>query len=116
MHIALSIFIADQAMLKISTVDTRSERRLIVEGKLIQPWLAELTKIWLIANENLEGRKLVIDLSNATTISQEGENALFELMRAGAGFSYGGVLTRHVLKRLASRCQRGAGNCKRSNE
>lgn len=89
---------------------------MILEGKLIQPWVAELKRICRIASENLEGRKLVIDLSNATTISQEGENALFELMREGAGFSCGGVLTRHLLKQLAYRCHHGAGHCKRSNE
>jgi hypothetical protein len=37
-------------------------------------------------------------------ISQDGENTLFELMRNGAKFSSGGVLTRHVLSQLARRC------------
>ncbi len=29
-------------MLKISVVDSRIERRLVLEGKLIAPWVAEL--------------------------------------------------------------------------
>jgi hypothetical protein len=92
-------------MLKISTIDTKSERRLLVEGKLVEAWVAELKRTWMDAGEGLEGRKLIIDLHNATVISREGECALFELMREGAKFSCGGVLTRHLVKRLADRCQ-----------
>ncbi len=92
-------------MLKISTIDTKSERRLVVEGKLMDPWLTELKRTWSGAGEGLEGRKLVIDLQNVTVISREGESGIYELMQEGARFSCAGVLTRHLLKRLAHRCQ-----------
>ena len=92
-------------MLKISTVNRRSERRLVVEGKLVQPWVGELRTTWRRAGEDLQGRKLVIDLSNATVISQEGEEALLELMSEGAKFSCGGVLTRYVIRQLARRAR-----------
>lgn len=92
-------------MLKISTIDTKSERRLVVEGKLVEPWLAELKRTWNGANEGLEGRKLVIDLQNVTVISREGEAGIYELMQEGATFCCAGVLTRHLLKRLAHRYQ-----------
>jgi hypothetical protein len=95
-------------MLRISTIDTRSERRLVVEGKLIDPWTAELKRSWGTASENLEGRKLVIDLSNATVISREGEETLFEMMNEGAKFSCCGVLNRFVLKRMTHRCNGAA--------
>lgn len=92
-------------MLKISTVDTNSERRLIVEGKLISPWVGELRKSWSVAAADLNGRKLVVDLTNATVIGQEGKDALFELMQEGAKFCCCGVLTKHMLKELAVRYQ-----------
>ncbi len=92
-------------MLKISTVDTSSERRLVVEGKLVPPFVDELRKAWSRVSEELNGRKVVIDLSNAVVISREAEEVLFELMREGARFSCVGVLTKYVLKRLAHRCQ-----------
>ena len=91
-------------MLKISTIETKAERRLVVEGKLIRPWIAELRNSWLNALADLRGRKLVIDLSNATVIGPEGEEALSQLMDEGASFSCCGVFTRHVLKRLAFKC------------
>ena len=97
------------AMLKISTINSRSERRLVVEGKLAQPWVGELRKSWRGALDNLEGRKLVIDLGSATMISQEGEAELLELMKEGAKFSCCGVLTKYVVKRLAHRCRARCG-------
>jgi anti-anti-sigma regulatory factor len=88
-------------MFKISIVDTRSQRKLIVEGMLVGPWVAELRKSWSNASQELSGRKLVIDLSSLTVISREGEDAIFDLMKKGVKFSCWGVLTKHVLKRLA---------------
>ena len=90
-------------MLKISIIDTPFKRTLLVEGKLIPPWTSELQRASREANQDLEGRKLAIDLSSVTVIGPEGESALYELMRDGAKFSCGGVLTKHVLKQLACR-------------
>lgn len=96
-------------MFKISTIDTRSKRRLVVEGMLTEPWVSELRIIWKNASRELGGRKLVIDLSNVTVISREGETAIFDLMGEGAQFSCGGVFTRHLLTRLARVCHRKSG-------
>ena len=92
-------------MFKISIVDTRSQRKLIVEGTLVGPWVAELGTTWRNANQDLDRRKLVIDQRNLTVISREGEDAMFDLMKKGAKFSCGGVLTRHVLKQLVRKKQ-----------
>lgn len=91
-------------MLRISTIDKKGARKLVLEGKLVEPWLAELRQSWNAAQEDLEGRKLIIDLTNVTVISHEGESALFEMMQNGAHFSCGGVLIRHMVKQLARRC------------
>ena len=96
-------------MLKISTIDTRAERRLVVEGKLVQPWVGELRRTWRSSGDALDGRKLVIDLSSATVISREGEDELLELMKEGAKFSCCGVLTKYVVKRLEHRCRARCG-------
>jgi anti-anti-sigma regulatory factor len=91
-------------MLRISTIDKRFQRKLILEGKLVEPWLAEFREVCRKANGTLEGRKLVIDLTDVTVIGCEAENTLTELMQQGAKFSCGGVLIKHVLKQLARRC------------
>jgi hypothetical protein len=92
-------------MFRISIVDTRSQCKLVVEGTLIGPWVAEFSTIWRKASEELAGRKLLIDLTNVTAISREGEEAIFDLMKKGAKFSCAGVLTKHVLKQLARKKQ-----------
>jgi len=93
-------------MLKISVVDSPTERRLILEGKLIAPWVAELRTAWKTINEEIEGRVVVIDMGNVAIISQEGENVLLELMNAGAKFRCSGVVTKHVIKELRRRSRR----------
>jgi hypothetical protein len=91
-------------MFKISIVEKQSQRRLVLEGRLVWPWTAEVESAWKSARERLEGRKLIIDLSNVTLISRDGENTLFKLMKDGAKFSCDGVLNKHVLRQLARRC------------
>ena len=88
-------------MFRISIADTSSRRTLLVEGTLIGPWIAELGTTWRNASQNLDGRKLLIDLTNVTVISHEGEGAIFDLMKKGANFSCSGVLMKHMLKELA---------------
>lgn len=90
-------------MFKISIVESPGQRRLVLEGKLISPWTAEVESAWRNAAEGLDGRKLIVDLTNVTLISSDGEKTLSELMRDGAKFACSGVLTRHVLKQLARR-------------
>src|ERR1700731_2913715 len=93
-------------MLKISIIDSRTECRLVLEGKLIAPWVAELRTAWKAVNEEIKDRALVVDLWNVAVISQEGENALLELMNEGVKFRCSGVLTKHVIQQLRRRSKR----------
>jgi anti-anti-sigma regulatory factor len=92
-------------MFKISIVEDGNRRNLILEGRLVRPWTAEVETAWKAAGEQLQGRKLVVDLTNVTFISADGETTLIKLIRDGAKFSCRGVLTKHVLKQLARRCR-----------
>ena len=65
-------------MLKMSVVETRNQRRLILEGKLLAPWVTELRTAYEKARGNLQNRELVIDLNNLTAIGQQGEDVLLE--------------------------------------
>ena len=92
-------------MLRISIKDTHGKSKLVLQGKLVAPWTAEVESAWRDATERLEGRKLVIDLNDVTFVSPEGEDMLLKLMCAGAHFTSCGVLTKHMLNRLAHRCR-----------
>ena len=93
-------------MMKISLVDAPTQRRLIVEGKLITPWAAELRSACEDARVDLGGRELVVEMKHVTTISQEGEKVIVELINAGVKFRCRGVFTRHVLRQLSRRASR----------
>jgi hypothetical protein len=90
-------------MLRISIVDTRSQRRLVVEGKLVPPWTTELRTAYDNANTDLGSRELVVDLKNLTVISHEGEDLLAELMNQGAQFRCCGMFARLLLRQLSNR-------------
>ena len=91
-------------MLKITTTNSDGRRTLVLEGKLVDPWLTELEKSWAEAQPMVEQGKVLVDLKDVTAISQHGENLLFQMMREGATFNCcRGVLTRHVVKQLERR-------------
>jgi hypothetical protein len=93
-------------MLKISIVEARNKRRLLVEGRLIAPWSAELISACNTARESLDGRELLVELNNITAINQEGENGLIALMNEGVQFRGRGVFTKQVLRQLARRARK----------
>ena len=90
-------------MLKITIVRTDRRCRLFLEGRLVSPWLAELKRAWDETRRAAPNLTLIVDLRNVTTISQEGEKVLLEMMGGGVRFVCGGVLNKHVLQQLARR-------------
>jgi len=88
-------------MLRISVVESPRRCRLVVEGKLIAPWTAELAAACEKARADLDGRELIVDLRNLTAIGAEGESVLLQLMSEKVKFRCG-VFTKEVLRRLAS--------------
>ena len=92
-------------MLKISVVESPNQRRLVLEGKLIPPWTAELESVCEEARENLGARELVVDLKDVSVIGQKGEDLLAVLLNEGVKFRCCGVFAKHVLRQLARRAR-----------
>jgi len=99
-------------MLKVTIVETRSQRRLILEGALVEPWVEELEKTWAAAVRESPARQLIIDLTNVTTISKEAEAVLSDLVRQGARFLCAGVYTKYRLKQITRKFQLNLGGAK----
>jgi anti-anti-sigma regulatory factor len=93
-------------MLKISIIDSRTHRRLVLEGKLVGAWADELRPAWEKAKAKLGGRELVVEVKNLIVINQAGEDVLLELMREGVKVRGCGVFPRQILKELARRVER----------
>jgi hypothetical protein len=102
-----------EAMLKISLIDSARWRRLIVEGKLIAPWAAELKSACEKARADLRGRELIIEMRHITAINQEGENVILDFINEGIKFRCEGVFTKQVVKELTRRAGRNVDEVKR---
>jgi hypothetical protein len=89
-------------MLKITVVEEQRRRRVIVEGKLIAPWAAELASAYQTAGTDLRDRELIVDLRSLTAISPEGEAVLLQLLREKAKFLCG-VYMKEVVRQHARR-------------
>jgi hypothetical protein len=91
--------------MKISFVERPRRRRLIVEGKLVAPWVAEFATACEKAKVDLHGRELIVDLRNVTAITPEGESVLLQLIMERVKFQCG-VFMKEVIRQLARKSQR----------
>jgi endonuclease III-like uncharacterized protein len=94
-------------MLKITVVEDQRHRRVMVEGKLIAPWTAELTSAYQRAKTDLQDRELIVDLRGLTAIGPEGAEVLLQLIREKVKFLLG-VYTKEVLRQLSLRAHETA--------
>lgn len=90
----------------IAVADDCTQRRLVVEGQLINSSASELKIACEKARSELNARELVIELNRLTAINQEGENLVLELMRAGVTIRSQCAFTKHILAELARRTRK----------
>jgi hypothetical protein len=81
--------------------------------KLMAPWAAELRNACQVASAALRNRELVTEMKHVTTIGQEAQNVIVDLLNRGIKFRCNGVFTKHVLRQLTRRANRNLGEMKR---
>ncbi|HWR15356.1 MAG TPA: hypothetical protein VN577_11025 [Terriglobales bacterium] len=92
-------------MLKITSFMRAGQRTLVLEGKLTDPWLAELERTWREIRQLNEKTKVLIELKDVTDISVKGELLLRHMKTEGAQFSCcRGIMIKHLVKQLARYC------------
>jgi hypothetical protein len=99
-------------MLKISLIENRTRCFLVLEGKLVGPWAAELRTACEKARADFHDRELVVEMKHITTISQEGENVILHLLNEGVKFRCRDLFMKHVFKQLAHRSRRNLQEAK----
>src|SRR5258707_11940227 len=87
-------------MLRITKIDTPSEQKLILEGRLTDPWIADLRSHWTETRHAHPERKFVVDLRGVVRIDSAGEGALALMKNEGAGFLASGIRMKHVVRDL----------------
>ena len=87
-------------MLKITITETATDRRWIVQGRLVAPWVSELRTTWKRAHRSDDKRACIIDLNDVTFIDKSGERLLRAISKKGAQLIAGGMYVKHVVEQL----------------
>ena len=84
-------------MLRIYIHDEVPVTSIVVEGKLVGPWVKELEKCWnnLVTAHPL--RSLLVDLVHVTFIDSDGRALLTRMRRKGARLLSSGVLIKSIV-------------------
>jgi|SRR5882724_4274183 len=90
-------------MMSITIDETPTEKRWILQGQLIGPWVRELRTSWETAHRDRSRRTCIVDLSDVTFIDKGGERLLRAMSKQGAQFVADRLYIRHVLVQLKSR-------------
>ena len=78
-------------MLKITITKTPAEMRWVLQGRLMEPWVSELSANWKKAHRSRKACACVVDLNDVTHVDQAGEKLLRALSREGAQFIANGL-------------------------
>lgn len=87
-------------MLRITTHNEDTATRLIVEGKLVGPWVEELKKCWQEASQLKPVPPLQAELSALTLIDAEGKALLSEMHRQGVKLTALGLMTQAIIEEV----------------
>lgn len=87
-------------MLKITMTETPTERRWIVQGCLVGPWVNELRTTWKRAHQSQDKRGCIIDLNDVMSIDKSGERLLRAMSKKGVQLIATGMYVKHVLEEL----------------
>jgi hypothetical protein len=96
-------------MLRIYIHDEVPMTGLVVEGKLVGPWVKELEKCWESVVATHPCRSMLVDLAHVTFIDCEGRTLLTRMRRKGVKLLSAGVLINAIVAEIeAEQSRNGA--------
>jgi len=87
-------------MLKITIVDTPTERRIVLSGKLMGPWIEELQRVWQQSRSEPGARQLFVDLNDVIHIEESANSLLVEMISGGTELAAKGLLNSWLIQAL----------------
>ena len=96
-------------MLKISTEELLGEVLLVLEGSLSGPWVPEVERAWHRVSSQPLLRKLRVDLSGVTFVSEQGRSLLERMCASGVELFSSDLQTRALCEELSQK-HREIGN------
>lgn len=85
-------------MLKISVQQLAEETVVVLEGRLVRPWVAEFEKVCTQQRSAPDGRHLTVDLCGLTGTDDSGEALLQALYRRGATLRCADVMNGYLVE------------------
>ena len=95
-------------MLKVSVLDSETQRRVLVEGSLTAPWVSVLESVWRQSRDSHGDQPVVVDISGTTIIDARGKAILTAMICEGAELIGKGVYTEYLVKSLVNRARETA--------
>jgi len=90
-------------MLKVTTTNKNQTVTLKLEGKLVGPWVQEVTRVWDDTTQSPRSG-FVIDLRSVTFIDSPGRELLATMSRHGAQLIATDCLTRNIVDEIQKEC------------
>jgi ABC-type transporter Mla MlaB component len=88
-------------MLRIHTEASPDGITLRLEGKLAQPWVDEVAKVWTaFAAQDQDKRRIQVDMEHVSFVDKHGESLLCLLLQAGCQLHGSGAYIRGVIEEL----------------
>jgi anti-anti-sigma regulatory factor len=87
-------------VLKITMTETPAERRWVLQGGLVGPWVSELRTTWKRDHKTEDARACIVDLNDVTCIDKSGERLLRAMCKKGAQLVARGLYIKHVVEQL----------------
>jgi hypothetical protein len=87
-------------VLKISVIETKTELRWMLEGRLAGPWVMELRESWKSKQRSRKGRACIVDPHDVISVDQAGEELLRGLLKRGAQLAGTALYLGDLLQRL----------------
>jgi hypothetical protein len=95
-------------VLRITINETPTEKRWILQGRLVGPWVGELRTIWKkTQGDGHGGQTCIVDLNDVTFVDKGGERLLRAMSKQGARFVANGIYIKYVLEQLNTNNRRG---------
>ena len=88
-------------MLKISTEKSGEDVKLVLEGSLSGPWVPEVESVWHRTGSDRKSRRVRVDLSGVTFVSEQGKQLLEQMCASGVEIVSSDLLTRALADELS---------------
>lgn len=99
-------------MLKISEEQSGDSVRLVLEGRLVGPWVEELGRVCTARLAENPRPHFVIDLCGVTSMDADGQELLHELLHRGAVLNCSDVLNQYLVELMTHSKRKSQGACR----